>query len=355
MVLTIAAIEDMEVEQMDAVTAFLNPDIEEEIYMEQPEGFAIAGQEHLVCRLCRNLYGLKQSPRNWNQLHNAQVKQLGFVQSNADHCIYTLHAQDPKSALYLLLYVDDIILASKSIAQLNHIQTELSKQFKLTDTGALGLFLGMEITRDCPSRRLWLSQKHFLQKVLPALAWTTANQHDLAASVGSVIQFMANPGPGHWHAVKHILRYMSGTLDAVLELGGSFSTAPDLEGTLTLTGLAAQTPGTPSLACLQVWRHVALCSTEAEYMVLTLACQEVIWLRQLLIELAYPQFNIYEDNQGCITLARNPTSHTRTKHIHIGHHFICKATANQHVDLEYCPIKDIAADKLAQPQVCRAV
>ncbi|TPX52537.1 DNA-directed DNA polymerase [Powellomyces hirtus] len=166
MVLAFEANEDKELEQMDAATAFLNPDIVEEIYIELPEGFAIAWQEDLVCRLCRSLYGLKQSSCNWKQLLNASLKQLGFVQSNADNCIYTLHAQDPKSALYLLVSVDKMILAFKSMVQINHIKTELSKQIKMTDMGVLGLVLGVEITRDRPSRRLWLSQKHYLQKML---------------------------------------------------------------------------------------------------------------------------------------------------------------------------------------------
>ncbi|TPX53567.1 DNA-directed DNA polymerase [Powellomyces hirtus] len=284
MVLAIAAIKNMELEQMDAVTGFLNPNIEEEIYMEQPEGFAIAGQEDLVCCLRRSLYGLKQSSRNWNQLLDARLKQLGFVQSNADNCIYTPHAQDPKSALYLLVYVDDMILTSKSMVQINRIKTELSRQFKMTDMGALGLFLGVEITRDCPSRRLWLSQKHYLQNVLASFgmdnckpvstpmetstrltkamepqsneeraqtASHTVPELDLAASVGSVSQFVANPGPGHWQAVKRILCSLWMLFSSWEDPSSQHQT---WKGTLTLTGLAAQTPGAPPLAsssCLE--------------------------------------------------------------------------------------------------------
>ncbi|TPX52664.1 hypothetical protein PhCBS80983_g06464 [Powellomyces hirtus] len=108
---------------------------------------------------------------------------------------------------------------------------------------------------------------------------------------------------------------------------------------------------------------VALSSTEAEYMALTQACKEAIRLRQLLIELGYPQgllCKIYKDNQGCMALTRNHTSHARTKHIDIRHHFIHKATANQHVDLEYWLTRDMAGALLimpvvAQPPVCQAV
>lgn len=73
---------------MDITTAFLNGDLEEEVYMKQPEGFTNKGQEHLVCRLKRSIYGLKQSPRCWNQTLNTQLKKMGFVQSASDPCIY---------------------------------------------------------------------------------------------------------------------------------------------------------------------------------------------------------------------------------------------------------------------------
>ncbi|TPX52900.1 DNA-directed DNA polymerase [Powellomyces hirtus] len=139
MVLAIAAIEDMELEQMDAVTAFLPPDIEEEIYMEQPEGFAIAGQEDLVCRLCCSLHRLKQSSRNWNQLLDARLKQLGLCRAMPTIASPLCMHKTPRAPYICWSNVDDMILASKSMVQINHIKTELSKQFKMTDMGALGL------------------------------------------------------------------------------------------------------------------------------------------------------------------------------------------------------------------------
>ncbi|TPX52707.1 DNA-directed DNA polymerase, partial [Powellomyces hirtus] len=136
-VLAIAAIEDMELEEMDAVTAFLNPDIDQEFYMEQPEGFAILGRS------------------TWF---------ADFVAASG-LCAEQCRAQYPKSTLYLRVYVANMILASKSMVQIKHIKAELSKQLRITDMGALGLFLSVEITRDHPSHHLWLSQEHYLQKI----------------------------------------------------------------------------------------------------------------------------------------------------------------------------------------------
>ncbi len=106
-ILALTAIEDMEIHQMDVKTTFLNGDLEEEIYMEQPEGFTQEG-EHLVCKLHKSLYGLKQSPRAWNQKLDAFLKNIEFVRSDADFSVYITQVGDVK--IFIVVYVDDLIL-----------------------------------------------------------------------------------------------------------------------------------------------------------------------------------------------------------------------------------------------------
>jgi hypothetical protein len=106
-ILALAAIEDMEIHQMDVKTAFLNGDLEEEIYMEQPEGFTHEG-EHLVCKLHKSLYGLKQSPRAWNQKLDTFLKNIEFTRSDANFCVYVAQVADVK--FFIVVYVDDLIL-----------------------------------------------------------------------------------------------------------------------------------------------------------------------------------------------------------------------------------------------------
>jgi hypothetical protein len=106
-VLALAAIEDMEIHQMDVKTAFLNGDLEEEIYMEQPEGFTQEG-EHLVCKLHKSLYGLKQSPRAWNQKLDAFLKNIKFMRSDANFSVYVVQVKDVK--FFIVIHVDDLIL-----------------------------------------------------------------------------------------------------------------------------------------------------------------------------------------------------------------------------------------------------
>ena len=131
-VISLACKEGLKLHQMDITTAFLNGELTQEIYMKQPVGFAADGKEHLVCRLKRSLYGLKQSSRCWNQVLDSQLKKMGFQQSPSDPCIYTSH----KDGLFVLaVYVDDILLAARSQKRIDQVKSDLAKCFQLKDMG----------------------------------------------------------------------------------------------------------------------------------------------------------------------------------------------------------------------------
>ncbi len=156
---------DMELEQMDVKTAFLHGDIEEDLYMEQPEGFSQPGEEQLVCKLTKSLYGLKQSPRQWYKKFDSFMIRIGYMRCEYDCCIYVKRLDDG-SFIYLLLYVDDMLISAKSILEVNKLKALLSKEFDMKDLGAAKKILGMEIRRDRGSGRLWLSQGAYVEKVL---------------------------------------------------------------------------------------------------------------------------------------------------------------------------------------------
>ncbi len=107
-ILALATLENMEIHQMDVKTAFLNGELEKEIYMEQPQGFVHQGDEHLVCKLHKSLYGLKQSPRAWNQKLDVFLKSIEFMKSEADPSVYVARVGDVK--FFIVVYVDDLIL-----------------------------------------------------------------------------------------------------------------------------------------------------------------------------------------------------------------------------------------------------
>ncbi len=108
--IALATKNSLKLHQLDITTAFLNGDLQEEVYMKQPEGFLADGQENLVCRLEKSIYGLKQSPRCWNQALDTKLKMMNFTPSKSDPCIY-LSTTD--SLFILAVYVDDILVSRK--------------------------------------------------------------------------------------------------------------------------------------------------------------------------------------------------------------------------------------------------
>ena len=155
---------DLELQQMDVKTAFLNGDLHEEVYMEQPQGFHAEGKEHLVCKLKKSIYGLKQASRQWFLKFNEKILSFGFKENVIDECLY-LKVSGSKFII-LLLYVDDILLASNDFGLLYETKVFLSGHFEMKDMGDACYVLGIEITRDRPSGILGLSQKAYISKIL---------------------------------------------------------------------------------------------------------------------------------------------------------------------------------------------
>jgi hypothetical protein len=145
-------------------TAFLHGELEEEIYMDQPEGFIVPGKENYVCKLKKYLYGLKQSPRQWYKRFDSFMLSHGFKRSKYDSCVYIKYANG--SPIYLLLYVDDMQVAAKSRKEITALKKMLSSEFDMKDLGAAKKILGMEITRDRKAGLLFLSQHSYIEKVL---------------------------------------------------------------------------------------------------------------------------------------------------------------------------------------------
>ena len=135
----------LQLHQVDVTTAFLNGELEEEVYMQQPIGFVREGEEHLVCKLKKSIYGLKQSPRCWNTALNKQLKEMGFVQSTSDPCLYIDTGGD---VFFIGVYVDDIIVAGKNLERIRKVKETLSRNFDIKDMGKLHYFLGMQIVQD---------------------------------------------------------------------------------------------------------------------------------------------------------------------------------------------------------------
>ncbi|KAK1684880.1 hypothetical protein QYE76_045728 [Lolium multiflorum] len=183
--LAIAAFFDYEIWQMDVKTAFLNGDIEEELYMVQPKGFVEPKNADKVCKLQRSIYGLKQASRSWNRRFDKVIKDFGFIQCHGEACIYK--KVSGSSVAFLILYVDDILLIGNDIELLSSVKGYLNKCFSMKDLGEAAYILGIKIYRDRSRRLIGLSQSTYLDKILKKfrmdeISWCSSKQCTVAKS-----------------------------------------------------------------------------------------------------------------------------------------------------------------------------
>jgi transposase InsO family protein len=406
-ILAIVAQFDLELEQLDVKTAFLHGNLEEEIFMKQPEGFEIAGNEEHVCKLKKSLYGLKQSPRQWYKRFDTFMMGQNYTRSEYDHCVYFKKLLDG-SFIYLLLYVDDMLIAAKSMKEINILKTQLSKEFEMKDLGAARKILGMEIRREREKGTLYLSQRKYIEKIISRFGMENSKpvstplaahfrlsadmspsieeereymsrvpyanavgslmyamvctRPDISHAVSMVSRYMANPGKEHWQAVKWLLRYLRGTLDVGLMFKWEKSSEPhvsgyvdsdyagDLDRRRSTTGYVFTLAHGPISWRSMLQPTVALSTTEAEYMAVTEAVKEALWLQGLVGDLGFSQehVNVYCDSQSAIHLAKNQVHHARTKHIDIRFHFIREVIGNGEISLQKVDTKENPADMLTK-------
>ena len=164
LVLAIVAHMDLELYQMDVKTAFLNGELDEEIYMDQPLGFESKGQERKVCKLKRSIYGLKQASRQWNIKFHQEIQRDGFTMMEEDHCMYLQRSS--YGFLILSLYVDDILIAGNNKEMIDTTKKWLSSNFEMKGMGEASYVLGVKIIRDRAKRLLGLSQETYIKKML---------------------------------------------------------------------------------------------------------------------------------------------------------------------------------------------
>ena len=208
-----------------------------------------------------------------------------------------------------------------------------------------------------------VDQELYQSAVGKLLYLSTRTRPDIAFAVSTVAKFTSNPTEQHWKAVKHILRYIAGTVNFGLMFTRSGSAdcigfsdadwAGDIDDRKSTSGYLFQVGGASISWKSKKQSCVALSTAEAEYMSLTLAAQEAIWLNRLLAELQFQKEPskpalIYEDNQSAICMAKNPQFHGRSKHIAIKYHFIRDETKKGTIDVQYCRTDDMIADILTK-------
>ena len=383
-VLSIAVSRRWNIRQLDVKNAFLHGILQETVYMEQPPGYINPSQPHHVCRLQKAIYGLKQAPRAWFHRFSNFLFTVGFQCSTADPSLF-VYSTDPE-LIYLLLYVDDIIITGSNESLINTLIHKLSREFSMKDLGPLHYFLGLEVTYSATS--IFLSQYKYAKDLLiradlvdskpvstpmivsqhlqadgndfsaittyrslvGALQYLTITRPDITHAVNSVCQFMHAPKDHHFQAVKRILRYVKGTLHFGLSISPSENLSITAFSDADWAGCPDTSRSTSGYAIflgnnLVSWTSkkqptVSRSSAESEYRALALTAAEVQWMLNLLQDLHIPspiKPTLLCDNTSAIFMARNPVAQKRSRHINIDIHFVRELVSNGSLHIRHVP------------------
>lgn len=393
-------VKNLTVRQFDIKSAFLNGKLEEEIYMKQPPGFESEKYPNKVLKLRKSLYGLKQAANTWNKALNKVLTDLGFSSNPADLCLYSRRRQK-NDICHVLIHVDDILIASNNPHTIQRVADSIGKHFEIKDLGIAKHYLGMNIFRD-KNNDVFINQSQYIDSIvsdaslqdskvskfpidpgyykindsqrLPSneeyrrligklLYLSTHSRPDITASVCILSQKVSNPTQTDLNEVKRVIKYLKATRDLKLRLSDKkkaselkiFTDSDFAEDPVTrksVGGYICFYNGGPISWSSRKQDIVALSSMEAEYIAMSEAVKEVIWLKAL-IE-AFKRVKIFNlrvmiDNQSCIKALDNQKSSKRTKHIAVKYSFVRDYVKKKIIQLEYVPTHENTADLLTKP------
>jgi hypothetical protein len=388
---------DLDLRQRDAVNAFLNSKLRTPIYTRLPEGFSKPGR---CWKLQRALYGLRISPRLWQQDAAAVLRSLGLRQIPEDPCVFV------GDGIIVFFYVDDILIAChvSARARAQQLERDLEKHWQLTDQGEAEWFLGIRILRNRGQRKLWLVQDSYLetvaerfhltnrarvctpatlvelrpyegqaspaeihiyqQKVGSAQYATTITRPDAAKVVSMLSQYLCNPGPEHMQAVDRLICYLYHTRFLALEYAAvesddevvrvsSDASYADHSDRKSSAGYICQVFGGPVDWKATKQRTVTTSTTEAELLSLSDAGKTIQWWKRLFdhIEFDYPgKLTILCDNLRTVNLvtAEDTAFDTKLKHVDIHGHWLRQEVSEGRVHVKWVATGQMAADGLTK-------
>lgn len=393
-ILAISAQREMKIKQFDIKTAFLNGDLSETVYMEQPMGFQDGSGR--VCMLKKSLYGLKQSSRCWNKKFTCFIKLFGFVKSVYDPCVFISRRNG--ALTILAIHVDDGIISSESMDEIKSVLKHLNEHFEVKEM-EIGCFLGLEIQQN-EDKSIFIHQSTYAEKVLNRFNFSNCNgistpsdhnqplhnfeesepsnfdyrkligslmylaigtRADIAHAVSVASRFLEKPTIVHERAGKRILRYIKTTLnygilytknrsDEIIaysdaDFAGDVNTRKSTSGSVLFFGENIISWSS------ERQQSVSLSTTESEYIAAAQCVKELIWLKRLFCEILDKKSIkalLYMDNQSAIRLIKNPEFHKRSKHIDIRYHFIREKYEKKLFDVEYVSTNNMLADILTK-------
>lgn len=386
------------VHQMDVCNAFLNGEVQEDIYMSLPRGFEVDNNK--VCKLQKSLYGLKCAPKCWNMKFNEFMFKYGFKRSEYDSCLYV--KRDNDCYMFVLLFVDDLLVLGTAESQVIEFKKVLGNTFRMRDLGMINHYLGIVFNKNANS--ITLNQCKYLENVLKKFDMLECNgvstpieqnfdhkqllrkksetvqienkcrqligcltyvmlctRPDLCVSINILSRYQSCASNDLWIALKRILRYVKNTIDYKLtytcqgvDLLSGYADADwagDTTDRKSTSGYVFFLFGCPVSWVSKKQTSVAKSSTEAEYLALSLAASEACWLRNICSDFCIdiPHVVMYEDNMSTISLCNNEWKHGRLKHVDIHYHFIREKVRDKVIKLNYISSSEQIADICTKP------
>lgn len=384
-------------QQLDVCNAFLNGDLEEDVYIYAPEG--VGFEPNTILKLKKSLYGLQQSSKCWNKKINETLKNLKFLRSEHDVCLYYRNGEFGR--IFLLLYVDDIILCGPYLNELNEIKHTLMKVFSMKDKGELKNFLGLEIDYDRKRGIMKLNQSRYTERILRRFNFDNCKKSevpidpklklqfeegvhitekpyreligclmylmigtrpDICFAVNYFSRFQEKPSDQAWNQLKRILRYLRGTTnhglvykrsetsDECLSCYVDADWGGDLQDRKSVSGFLYKLFDNTISWTTKKQNCVALSTTEAELISFASAICEGLWLKNMLsdFDINIKSFEVFEDNQGCIAIIKNPGNNRKVKHIELKLSFIYDHYQRSNFSVKYIESKLQQADILTK-------
>lgn len=396
-IIATAAHRSWEVHQLDVKSAFLHGVLSEEVYVQQPKGYEVVGQENKVYRLHKALYGLKQAPRAWFSRIEEYFVKDGFTKSQNEETLFLKTEDD--NTLIVSVYVDDLIYTGSSLKMMDEFKKSMKREFDMTELGKMRYFLGFEVLQTssgihiCQSkyaleilRRFELENcnsvrnpmvpgskididdggervdETFYKQIIGSLMYITNTRPDLQFSVSLLSRFMSKPTQLHVQAAKRVLRYLRGTLDygiwykrggrGELQIYTDIDFAGDVESRKSTSGYVFLMDDAAVAWLSKKQPIVTLSTTEAEYVAASVCACQAVWFKRVLEELGHRVKEgtiIWCDNTSTIKLSKNPVFHGRCKHIGVRFHFLRELVNNGEIRLEHCDSQEQVADIFTKP------
>lgn len=384
----------MDITHLDVTTAFLNGHLKENIYMSIPEGF-VNESKGKVLKLKKAIYGLKQSSLVWYEKVKDCLCKQGFKNSELEPCLF--HKTSGNVKVIVTVYVDDFLIFSNCAEATEKLKTVLGSEFKLKDLGSVRRYLGMRINVDKESHTITVDQQQYIEQLLTRFDMSDCRsidtpiecklniekseqcvtdipyqrligslmylavltRPDIAYSVSYLSQFNNCYNATHYSYAKRVLKYLQKTKHYCLKysrdnvkLNGFVDAdwASDSLDRKSYTGYCFTMCGSVISWQSRKQKTVSLSSTEAEYVALSEASREAIYLRNLLYEISgsFSIIKLHCDNQSALKLAVSHQSHNRSKHIDVRYHFVRDAVRSNLIEIQYTSTQEMPADLLTK-------